>query len=104
MSSVSPASADGADNGQGRLRPITIFVFALATGTYAGNLYLAQPLIELIGQDLGMSTAILGVIVMLTQVGYALGMFFAGPLADITENKRLILISVACVVVGMLGI
>ena len=104
MSAVSPASAEKADSVQGSLRPITIFVFALATGTFAGNLYLAQPLIEMIGQDLGMSTASLGVIVMLTQVGYALGMFFAGPLADIAENKRLILISVACVVIGMLGI
>ena len=104
MSAASPASADAAEKVQGRLRPVTTFVFALATGTYAGNLYLAQPLIEMIGQDLQMSTAILGVIVMLTQVGYALGMFFAGPLADITENKRLILISVTCVVIGMLGI
>ena len=104
MGAVSSDSGEKADSAKGQLSPITIFVFALATGTYAGNLYLAQPIIELIGQDLGMSTATLGVIVMLTQVGYALGMFFAGPLADISENKRLILTSVSCVVVGMLGI
>ena len=50
MSAASPASADAAEKVQGRLRPVTTFVFALATGTYAGNLYLAQPLIEMIGR------------------------------------------------------
>lgn len=87
-----------------RMSPLLIFIFALATGAFASTLYLAQPILEMIGSDLGMSTAHLGTIVMLTQVGYAAGMFFVAPIADVTENKRLILISVALVVASLVAI
>ena len=86
------------------LGPTTLFVFALATGAFAGNLYLAQPLIELIGRDLNMSTATLGFIVMLTQIGYAMGMFFVGPVGDVVENRRIILASVLCVIISLLAV
>jgi len=96
-----PASADTKKPELGR---VTILIFAVATGCFAGNMYLAQPLIELIGDDLGITTARLGTIVMLAQVGFALGMFFIGPVADVSENKRLILVSTAFVATGMLAI
>ena len=83
---------------------VTLLVFAVATGAFAGNLYLAQPLIELIGKDLGISASGLGLIVMLTQIGYALGMFFIGPLGDVFENRSLILASGVSVVAGLLAI
>jgi predicted MFS family arabinose efflux permease len=86
------------------LDSVSLLVFAVATGAFAGNLYLAQPLIELIGKDLDISASGLGLIVMLTQIGYALGMFFIGPLGDVFENRKLILMSGVSVVLGLLVI
>src|SRR5690606_12585092 len=50
-----------------------------------------QPLTELIAADTGMSPSIASLIVSLTQIGYALGLFFLVPLADLLENRRLMI-------------
>ncbi len=102
--SGSDSSATPAGTARPQLGALTIFIFALATGSFAANMYLSQPLIEMIGEDLGIKTSLLGTIVMLPQIGFALGMFFIGPVADVTENKRLILISTALVVAGQLAV
>ncbi|QDL94656.1 MFS transporter (plasmid) [Paroceanicella profunda] len=69
---------------------------ATACGLIAANLYYAQPLIGLIAQSLGISIAHAGLIVTMCQAGYGLGLLFLVPLADLTENRRLIL--------GVLGV
>ncbi|MGY6517008.1 MFS transporter, partial [Vibrio parahaemolyticus] len=53
----------------------------------------AQPLIELIGPQIGLSPSHASLIVSLTQIGYAVGLFFLVPLADLYENRRLLLLS-----------
>lgn len=66
------------------------FFLALASGVAAANIYYVQPIAGLIAQDYGMAEASAGLFVTVTQVGYALGLILAVPLADIVENRRLI--------------
>jgi predicted MFS family arabinose efflux permease len=65
-------------------------LFAVAGGAAVGNLYWAQPLLDLIAGDFGVSIASAGLIVTVTQIGYALGVFFLVPLGDIVNRKRVI--------------
>jgi predicted MFS family arabinose efflux permease len=73
-----------------------ILFFAFCCGAIVANIYYAQPLTELIAADTGMSPSIASLIVSLTQIGYALGLFFLVPLADLVENRRLMIAT--CVV------
>ncbi|MEV4623851.1 MFS transporter [Asanoa sp. NPDC049573] len=66
------------------------FLFALAAGAAIGNLYLAQPLLDLIARDLRTSVASAGYLVTLTQVGYAVGVLLIVPLGDVVDRRRLV--------------
>lgn len=70
----------------------------------AANLYYAQPLIAPISKSLGLDAAAAGLTVMLTQVGYGLGVLLLVPLADFVENRRLILSMLALAILGVLGV
>ena len=50
-----------------------------------------QPLVGLISRDYALPVASAGLLVTLTQVGYAAGLILIVPLGDIVENRRLIL-------------
>lgn len=75
------------------LSPALVALFAFTCGAIVGNLYYAQPIIELIAPDVGLSQTTASLIVSLTQVGYVAGMVFITPLLDLFENKRLILVT-----------
>ncbi len=80
-----------------------IALFSLCAGVLVANLYYAQPIIELIAPAVGLSAQSASVIVSLTQIGYALGLFFLVPLADLHENRRLLLISGVAAAISLLG-
>ena len=65
-------------------------LFAVAGGAAVGNLYWAQPLLDDIAADLGTSPASAGLLVTLTQVGYALGILLLVPLGDVVDRRRLV--------------
>ncbi|MDP9648825.1 MULTISPECIES: MFS transporter [Paraburkholderia] len=68
-----------------------IALFAFCCGAIVANLYYAQPITELIAPDIHMSSNTASLIVSLTQIGYALGLFFLVPLGDLLENRRLMI-------------
>ncbi|MEV5386575.1 MFS transporter [Streptomyces sp. NPDC052721] len=69
-------------------RALTLLL-AVATGAIAANVYYAQPLLALIARSLGTSTGAAGVIVTVTQLGFAVGLVFVLPLADIVTRRSL---------------
>jgi predicted MFS family arabinose efflux permease len=75
--------------------PWMILLLAAACGLIVANLYYAQPLIGPISAALGMSPQAAGLIVTLTQVGYGAGLLLIVPLADLFENRRLVLVLLA---------
>jgi predicted MFS family arabinose efflux permease len=68
-----------------------VAVLAVAAGASVGNLYLLQPLLPLVARDLATSARAVGLVAMLTQVGYGAGMFLFVPLGDVLERRRLML-------------
>lgn len=80
-----------------------VWLAATATGVIVTNLFAPQILVGLIGPALGMSARQAGMISTLTLLGYALGLFLLVPLADLIENKRLILLTLAGTVIAALG-
>ncbi|RWX81415.1 MFS transporter [Neorhizobium lilium] len=77
------------ETGKGLSR-ITTLIFAVAAGLSVANVYYAQPLLDSIARDFGISPSAIGLVVTLTQVGYALGLIFIVPLGDMVDRRRLI--------------
>jgi len=78
-------------------------IIALCCGLIVANIYYAQPIIELLAPEVGLSPHSASFIVSLTQIGYALGLFFLVPLADLIENKRLMLITLGVSFLSLIG-
>ena len=78
------------------LSPALTWLFAIGSGLIVANLYYGQPLIGLIGPELGLPAETISLVVTLTQIGYGLGLLLLVPLGDRLENRRLI--------VGLLGL
>ncbi|WP_433446684.1 MFS transporter [Streptomyces sp. CA-142005] len=85
---VRPVPA-AASSHPGISRGMTLLL-ATATGAIAANLYYAQPLLEAIARSGGTSAGAAGGIVTVTQLGFALGLLFVLPLADIVERRSLL--------------
>lgn len=68
-----------------------VLLFAFCCGAIVANIYYAQPIVELIAPDLGLSAQSASLIVSLTQIGYALGLLFLVPLSDLIENRKLMI-------------
>jgi len=73
-----------------RMTQATTVIFAVAAGLAVGNLYLSQPLFEIIAKSLGVSSSSAAALVTVTQFGYALGIFLLVPLGDVLNLRRLI--------------
>ena len=78
-------------------------LFAFCCGAIVANIYYAQPIIELIAPDIGLTPAMASLIVSLTQIGYALGLFFLVPLGDLLENRKLMIATTVVAIASLLG-
>jgi predicted MFS family arabinose efflux permease len=79
-------------------------LFAVACGLCVANLYFAQPLIGPIAQSLQLHASLAGLIVTLTQLGYGAGLLLLVPLADVVENRRLVVVAMGGAVIGLVGV
>jgi predicted MFS family arabinose efflux permease len=78
-----------------------MLLVAAACGLIVANIYYAQPLVGLISQAVGLRPEAAGLIVTLTQVGYGAGLLFVVPMGDLFENRRLVLILLALLIVAL---
>ncbi|POP73694.1 MFS transporter [Pseudomonas syringae] len=97
-----PHSSQSAHNAV-TMTPAMVVLFAFCCGAIVANIYYAQPIIELIAPDIGLSSTAASLIVSLTQIGYALGLFFLVPLGDLLENRRLMLVTTVVAILSLLG-
>lgn len=72
-----------------------LLMMAIIAGLTVANCYYNQPLLELIRHDIGITEQSANLITMITQIGYALGLFFLIPLGDMFSRKRLILVNMS---------
>lgn len=80
-------------------------LFAIACGLAVANIYYAQPLLDAIATEFGITHSSVGMVITITQVCYALGLLLLVPLGDLLNRRLLIagqlLVSVlALIVVG----
>jgi len=74
--------------------PLTL-LFAFAVGVIIINLTAAQPLAGPVARALRLPPAWTGLVAMLPQLGYTIGMWLLVPLADLFENRRLTVLTLA---------
>jgi len=88
---------------QPALSRAVVWLAALASGLAVANVYYAQPLLDVIADTFALPRATIGIVVMLTQVGYGIGLLALVPLGDLLDRRRLIigqsLLSVAALAV-----
>jgi len=69
----------------------TLGLMTIGAGLVVANNYYNQPLLGLIARDFNVSESEVGIVAMLTQIGYAAGLFFIVPLADMFFRRRVVL-------------
>lgn len=67
-----------------------VLLLALSAGLAVASLYYTQPMLGVLSEDLHASTRAVGMLPMLTQLGYALGILLLSPLGDRLDRRRVI--------------
>lgn len=81
-----------------------VLLFALASGLSVANVYYAQPLLDALARDFGISYAAVGGVVTATQAGCALALLLLVPLSDRVDRRRLMaaqLVALAAMLVAV---
>ncbi|NNB97628.1 MFS transporter [Corallococcus exiguus] len=77
-------------------------LLAASAGLSVAAIYYSQPMLGVMGATLGASDTAVGLVPMLTQLGYALGILLLTPLGDRFDRRRIILIKAALLSVALL--
>lgn len=68
-----------------------VWVMAVAAGVSVANIYYNQPILKEISETFSVDETSAGLISILSQIGYGLGLFFITPLGDKVDKKKLII-------------
>ncbi|WGL60783.1 MFS transporter [Pigmentibacter sp. JX0631] len=79
-----------------------LFTLAIGTAISVSTIYLSQPLLAILREQFQSSVSDIGLIITLTQIGYALGIFTLVPLGDIINKKKLIQIKLLLLISTLL--
>ena len=101
MSSIQTTHAPATAPGHG-LPASLILLLAAGAGLSVASLYYAQPMLGVLGADIGASTRAVGFIPTLTQLGYALGILLLAPLGDRFDRRRIVLIKAGALCAALL--
>jgi predicted MFS family arabinose efflux permease len=86
---AAPSASTAAKAGPALSRGAAL-LFSVACGLAVANVYYAQPLLDIMGDEFGISHATVGLVVTVTQIGYGLGLLLVAPLGDLLDRRRLI--------------
>lgn len=81
-----------------------VWLFATASGLSVANVYYAQPLLDALANDFGISHAAVGGVVTTTQIGCALALLLVVPLGDKVDRRRLMAIQLIALVVALVSV
>ncbi|MEZ2337495.1 MFS transporter [Mucilaginibacter sp. RCC_168] len=84
------------------LTPLTLWIMTIATGLVVANIYYNQPLLADIAHTFGITDKKAQQLSLFTQIGYASGLLFIVPLADMVKRKQLILLDFILVIFALL--
>ena len=85
-----------------------LLMMAVMAGFTVANLYYNQPLLDLICRETGITQVEANLITVVTQIGYALGLLFVVPLADMVSVRRIVVVGMSvasdsAVTIGLAG-
>lgn len=80
-----------------------VLIMASSTGFTVANIYYAQPLLDILAKVFHVPVHISGLIVTITQLGYAIGLMFVVPLGDLLERRRLIVLVTVLTSLSLMG-
>jgi len=80
-----------------------IGVMSVAAGVCVANIYYNQPILKDIAHNFNIPESRAGIISVLAQAGYGLGLFFLTPMGDKTDRKKLILSLMGILVLVLAG-
>jgi predicted MFS family arabinose efflux permease len=84
------------------LSKFQVILMAIAAGASVANIYYNQPILKDIALSFKVTEHQAGLISMLSQIGYGLGLFFIIPLGDKINKKNLILTLLLLLVISLL--
>ncbi|QFZ17788.1 MFS transporter [Saccharothrix syringae] len=99
MTSPTPTGTQAAP-GAG-LRRSLMLLMAVACGVVVANLYYIQPLLPDLARDFGVAPGAVGSGVVVTQVGYAVGLVLLVPLGDLVAQRALVVTMLAAGAVAL---
>lgn len=111
MSSIQLAHENGATSRQTPLpindtptpiAPRLVLLLAASAGFSVASLYYSQPMLGILGPDIGASDQAVGLVPTFTQLGYAFGILLLAPLGDRHDRRQIILIKAALLVAALL--
>ena len=79
-----------------------VLLLASGAGLAVASLYYSQPMLGVLGADIGAAPRKLGFIPTLTQLGYALGILLLAPLGDRYDRRRIIATKAAVLMLALL--
>ena len=94
----SPALANSA----GLLSPGLVLLLASGAGFSVATLYYSQPILGVLGAEIQASEGAVGMVPMLTQLGYALGILLLAPLGDRYDRRGIILAKAVLLMLALL--
>ncbi|EOW2660213.1 MFS transporter [Enterococcus hirae] len=80
-----------------------ILLLSITCGVVIANMYYIQPIGTKVATSLSVSTSAIGILTMLTQLGYALGLLFLVPLGDVVDRPKLIIRMAALSAISLLA-
>ncbi|MCD2173735.1 MFS transporter [Rhizobium sp. C4] len=83
---------------------LMVWLAAIGSGVLVATIYYAQPLIDPISRDIGLSRQAAGLIVTAMQIGYGLGLALIVPLADRYENRMMVTTSLVVTAMALAAI
>jgi predicted MFS family arabinose efflux permease len=88
---TSTSSSLTLNNSTDLLSPGLVLLLASGAGFSVATLYYSQPILGVLGSDIQASEGAVGMVPMLTQLGYALGILLLAPLGDRYDRRGIIL-------------
>ena len=81
-----------------------LLMMAVMAGVTVANLYYNQPLLDMICRETGITQVEANLITVITQIGYALGLLFIVPLADMVSVRRIVVLGMSVAAVSAVTI
>ncbi|MGY3868308.1 MFS transporter [Aeromonas crassostreae] len=78
-----------------------VLLFAAASGLSVANVYYAQPLLDVLARDVGISHGAVGGVVTATQTGCALALLLLVPLGDLVDRRRLMAVQLLALMAAL---